>query len=156
AVEDVVPEVESQAAVSEDEAPVMYARAASTPISVEREETIFVEVDLTISDHERDPELFFAHSYDERLLAMITAVVNVEGPVRDEVLARRIARAHGWSRTGSRILSRVVDLASKHFDAETEDVGLFIWPKTVGDKTSLAFRSPLPGATRPVDEVSIA
>ncbi|WP_256728005.1 DUF3320 domain-containing protein [Burkholderia pseudomallei] len=100
--------------------------------------------------------MFFARSYDERLLAMITAVVNVEGPVRDEVLARRIARAHGWSRTGSRILSRVVDLASKHFDAETEDVGLFIWPKTVGDKASLAFRSPLPGATRPVDEVSIA
>ncbi|CAJ4857824.1 DNA helicase related protein [Burkholderia pseudomallei] len=156
AVEDVVPKVVSKAAVSEDEAPVMYARAASTPISIEREEAIFVEVDLTISDHERDPELFFARSYDERLLAMITAVVNVEGPVRDEVLARRIARAHGWSRTGSRILSRVVDLASKHFDAETEDVGLFIWPKTVGDKASLAFRSPLPGATRPVDEVSIA
>jgi very-short-patch-repair endonuclease len=145
-----------EAAVSEDEAPVMYARAASTQISVEREEAIFVEVDLTISDHERDPELFFAHSYDERLLAMITAVVNVEGPVRDEVLARRIARAHGWSRTGSRILNRVIDLASKHFDAETEDVGLFIWPKSVGDKAAFAFRSPMPGATRPVDEVSIA
>ncbi|WP_232465454.1 DUF3320 domain-containing protein [Burkholderia ubonensis] len=156
AVEDVASKVVSKAAVSEDEAPVIYARAASTPISIEREGAIFVEVDLTISDHERDPELFFTHSYDERLLAMITAVVNVEGPVRDEVLARRIARAHGWSRTGSRILNRVVDLASKHFDAETEDVGLFIWPKTVGDKASLAFRSPLPGATRPVDEVSIA
>lgn len=156
AVEDAVPKVVSKGAVSEDEAPVTYARAASTPISVEPEEAIFVEVDLTISDHERDPEQFFTRSYDERLLAMITAVVNVEGPVRDEVLARRIARAHGWSRTGSRILNRVVDLASKHFDTETEDVGLFIWPKTVGDKASLAFRRPLPGATRAVDEVSIA
>ncbi|WP_179402700.1 DUF3320 domain-containing protein [Burkholderia guangdongensis] len=156
AVSHAEPNESSKPAASADESPVTYARAESTPISVQRDESIFVEVDLTISDHERDPDLFFAHTYDERLLAMITSVVNVEGPVRDEILARRIARAHGWSRTGSRILNRVVDLASKHFDIEAEEVGLFIWPKVVGDKASFAFRSPLPGNTRPVDEVSIA
>ena len=46
-----------------------------------------------------------------RILSMIDHVISVEGPVQDEALARRIARAHGWSRTGVRIQDRVVRLA---------------------------------------------
>ncbi|WP_174769834.1 DUF3320 domain-containing protein [Paraburkholderia hayleyella] len=51
--------------------------------------------------------------------------MRVEGPVRDEVLARRIAWAHGWVRTGARIQDRVMRLASQHYSEDTEEVGTF-------------------------------
>lgn len=133
---------------------VMYANSGATAQSPSG--GIFVEVDLAMTEHALDPELFFASSYDERLLGMITSVVDGEGPVRVEVLGRRIARAHGWAKTGGRILGRVVDLASKHFETELESGGLFVWPKALADRSTLKFRIPGPGAARQVDEVSLA
>jgi very-short-patch-repair endonuclease len=132
----------------------LYARVSSFGTAASQD--IFIEVDLTTTDHVAEPDLFFAGSYDERLLGMITTVVEAEGPVRDEVLARRIARAHGWVRTGGRILNRVVELTAKHFETETESVGLFIWPRRLTEKSAITFRSPIAGTARQVDEVSLA
>lgn len=132
----------------------LYARADSLVSATPQ--NIFVEVDLATTDHVAEPDLFFAGSYDERLLGMITTVVEAEGPVRDEVLARRVARAHGWVRTGARILNRVVELTAKHFETETESGGLFIWPKRLTEKSAITFRSPAAGTARQVDEVSLA
>jgi hypothetical protein len=43
------------------------------------------------------------------------------------VLARRIARAHGFQRTGKRIQDRVEQLAAE-FATTQEDVNNFYWP----------------------------
>lgn len=136
------------------ESDVMYAN--SSALAQSPSDDIYVEVDLAMTEHAPDPELFFASSYDERLLGMITSVVDGEGPVRAEVLGRRIARAHGWAKTGGRILGRVVDLASRHFEIESESGGMFVWPKALSDRSTLKFRVPGPGAARQVDEVSLA
>ena len=34
---------------------------------------------------------------------MVHAVIEAEAPIKDDVLAQRVARAHGWLRTGARI-----------------------------------------------------
>ncbi|OXC74478.1 DUF3320 domain-containing protein [Caballeronia sordidicola] len=140
--------------VVEAVAPMMYARGVSSAHSQEEANEVFVEVDLTMTEYISEPDLFFSRSYDQRLLAMIAHVVETEGPVRDEVLARRIARAHGWSKTGSRILDRVVGLAKLHFDAVPEDVGLFFWSKTI-DRHDVAYRRPAEGTARAVDEIAL-
>lgn len=57
------------------------------------------------------PERFYELDYDEVLQAMVACVVQQEGPVLDAVLARRIARAHGFQRTGNRIQERVERIA---------------------------------------------
>jgi hypothetical protein len=68
-------------------------------------------------------------------------IVAVEGPVLDAVLARRIARAHGFVRTGSRIQERVDRWASGQFAATLEeDAGAFYWPKDVEPGSSVSFR----------------
>ena len=79
--------------------------------------------------YEVDSNVFFDDAYNPTLLRMIDHVVNVEGPVRDEVLSRRIARAHGWVRTGSKIQDRVVRLAYQHYRSASEDVGVFFGHK---------------------------
>ena len=140
-------------AEEECERPVTYARNAAGSETVGEGLVWFVETDLQATGHVGDPEQFFESNYDSRLLAMMEYVIAVEGPVRDEVLARRIARAHGWLRTGARIHERVAGLASRHFQRQTEDVGDFYWPKKDTPAQIVSFRRPVPGQARVVDEI---
>ncbi|MDN0075425.1 DUF3320 domain-containing protein [Crenobacter sp. SG2303] len=133
--------------------PLTYARNASAVSSDALPREQFIEVDLAFAGLEADPGAFFEETYTPRLLNMIEHVVNIEGPVLDEVLARRIARLHGWGRTGPRIQERVVSLASQHYESTAEDVGTFFRLK--GNDDAIQFRRPVDGTVRSVDEISL-
>src|SRR5690606_24266482 len=79
------------------------AMAEARPAALFRE----AQLDLPAS-----PERFFEAGYEPALRTMIRAVVEAEGPIREDVLCRRIARAHGWARAGARIGDRVLALAA--------------------------------------------
>ena len=114
---------------------------------------IFIESDpLSVVDNV-EPDAFFDKRYDSALLEMIEHVIEVEGPVLDAVLARRIARAHGWQRTGSRIQERVDDLAAKSHHTTQEDVGTFYWKKERGPELVVPFRPANGKPVRTVDEI---
>jgi len=85
---------------------------------------------------------------------MIAFVVNREGPVREDVLAKRIARAHGWARTGKRIRDRIYLLAEERYPSTTEEVGQFFWPEGSDTSQWPHFRYSKNGA-RAVDEICI-
>jgi len=87
-------------------------------------------------------DLFYETSYDTVLQPMVEWVVQREGPVLDAVLARRIARAHGFQRTGSRIQERVEQIARRRFEATEEAGGTFYWPQGVDTKAEFEFRWP--------------
>ena len=77
---------------------------------------------------------------------MIEAVVEAESPLRADVLAQRIARAHGWLRTGARIRERI-DLRLRSLDTTMESSGLFVWK--AGTKAEiLACREPADADSR--------
>ncbi|MBX7246784.1 MAG: DUF3320 domain-containing protein [Candidatus Sumerlaeaceae bacterium] len=117
---------------------------------------VFVEADpLSVVDGV-NADAFFEATYDTILVSMIAHVVEVEGPVLDGVLARRIARAHGWQRTGSRIRERVEGLAAKHFKTTEEDVGTFYWPVGLSPDRPIAYRRPATESVRAVDEICMA
>jgi hypothetical protein len=59
---------------------------------------------------------------------LIEAVMDAESPLPADVLAQRIARAHGWLRTGGRIRKRI-DLYLRGYDTASESSGVFIWKK---------------------------
>jgi hypothetical protein len=101
-----------------------------------------------------DPEAFFEFSYRATLDAMVAAVVEAESPVRDDVLAQRIARAHGWQRTGARIRERI-ELHLKKYETTTDSAGRFIWA-TGATKPIIPFRPPLTeDDRRPVSDIAI-
>lgn len=100
-----------------------------------------------------DPDAFFDKAYEVRIQAMVEYVVAEEGPVLDLVLARRISRAHGWQRTGSRIQERVEEVARRIFKSTEESVGTFYWPAAMVVGGEVAFRAPGPDAQRSMDEV---
>lgn len=142
------PEPHGQAQSREDE---VYARNVS---EATKAVGLFTEADLTSMEPQPDSAAFYERSYDTVLSAMIAHIVEHEGPIRDEVLARRIARAHGWLRTGGRIQGRVVRVATKAHAKTSETVGTFFWPQS-GPQPSLAFRRPAPGTLRPVEDIAI-
>ena len=128
----------------------VYARSAAGGLAAA---AVFVESDPASVVDAVKADAFFDSDYDTVLLAMIAHVVEVEGPVLDTVLARRIARAHGWQRTGARIQERVEKLAGKTHQTTEEDVGTFYWATSRGPGLPISFRRAHGDNTRAIDEV---
>lgn len=96
----------------------------AAPVKAEKREYRIVD----LSTFQADPDRFFDFDYRGTLASMIEAVMDAEGPLRIDVLAQRIARAHGWLRTGGRIRERV-GLYLRSYDTTTESSGVFVWKK---------------------------
>ncbi|WP_208852361.1 DUF3320 domain-containing protein [Roseomonas genomospecies 6] len=131
-----------------------YARNASAAPPPDTDNR-FREADPLSAVCAVNPDAFFDREYTAPLQAMIDHVITVEGPVRDDVLARRIARTHGWLRTGSKIRDRVVTLARARFPMVQEEVGAFFWPAGADQTRWPSFRRPAGDEPRPVDEIAL-
>ena len=134
---------------SEESPPPPEGGAAAPLLAAERLHT------ASLPSAEADADRFFERSYDARLLQIIGQVVDAEGPIRADVLARRIGRVHGFSRTGSQIQARVSRLASKDFAQIKEGPQVFFWPTGIRPGEWERFRRPGPEG-RPVEEISLA
>lgn len=130
----------------------VYMRNSAASLPAHKE---FVEADpLSVAAGAASADAFFDRSYDPVLREMVEHVVEVEGPVLDAVLARRIARAHGWQRTGARILERVSQIALAVCDATDEDVGTFYWTKG-RTQADVSFRVARDETSRTLDEICL-
>ena len=129
----------------------VYARNVADGLPVAT--GVFVESDPSTAVDAVNADAFFDSAYDPVLRRMIAHVVEVEGPVLDTVLARRIARAHGWQRTGSRIQERVEALAATAIRTIEENVGTFYWAAARGPEIQIVFRRSADESVRAVDEI---
>ena len=144
---------------------LQYARAAAAQVveeivipNVPVETLVYKEADPTEAVEGVDPDRFFEANYTSTLERMIAHVVSEEGPVLDSVLARRIARAHGWVRTGSRIRDRVDQIARARFRShEEEQSGTFFWPLHLDSEANVVFRRPGDDdSTRPLADICLS
>ncbi len=147
---------------AEEPAEAVYARSASTPskpileVTAPQRDRRFQVSQPTdaVLPGAISADLFYETSYDTALQLMVEWVVQREGPVLDAVLARRIARAHGFQRTGSRIQERVEQIARRVFKTTEEPGGTFYWPREMEPCSELAFRWPAnEESTRGVEEI---
>lgn len=102
-----------------------------------------------------EPDRFHEFSYGGTLRAMVDAVMAAEAPLREEILAQRIARAHGWLRTGSKIRERI-QLHLQNVDRTSESSGDFLW--TAGTIASIRpYRVPVDAeARRSIGDIPLA
>lgn len=153
------PPVPSQEAANES-SEALYALAATAPATAESNSTS-TDRQFRASQPEHaveagvvSAEQFYEPAYDIALMLMVEWVVQHEGPVLDAVLARRIARAHGFQRTGSRIQERVEQIAKQRFGNTEESAGTFYWPDGVTPGAEVNFRWPADEDTaRGVEEI---
>lgn len=94
-----------------------------------------------LSAFKANPESFFEFSYRPTLQAMVDAIIAEEAPVREAVLAQRVARAHGWLRTGARIRQQIA-MHLRKLDRTEETTGTFLW-KAGTLAARVPFRQPL-------------
>jgi very-short-patch-repair endonuclease len=129
-----------------DEAGQSSARASFTSAGVATDDRAprfcVSQPEHAVPAGEVSAERFYEPRYDGVLRRMIEWVVEQEGPVLDSVLAQRIARAHGFQRTGSRIQTRVEQIAQRNYATSEEAAGTFYWPAGVLLGTEVPFRWP--------------
>ncbi|MFW9078854.1 DUF3320 domain-containing protein [Pseudomonas sp. P2757] len=73
-------------------------------------------------------EAFYSPEYDAVLADLIAHVLAQEAPILDSLLVQRVARAHGFQRTGRLIRERVLDLTEQKHHLRNDPVyGQFVW-----------------------------
>nr|WP_256372709.1 DUF3320 domain-containing protein [Roseibium sp. RKSG952] len=78
-----------------------------------------------LSGYTAEPDRFYEISYTPTIQAMINTILEAEAPKRDDVLAQRVARAHGWLRTGASIRAHV-ERHTRNIET-SEEGGRFLW-----------------------------
>ncbi|MBL6459278.1 DUF3320 domain-containing protein [Belnapia sp. T6] len=101
------------------------------------------------------PDRFYDEDYRPRLMRLVEAVLQAEGPIRDDVLAQRAARAHGFQRTGRKIRDAVHATLPRGTVLTRERDLVFVWPPGVAPRAWSVFRDPAPGESRDPFEVPI-
>ena len=101
--------------------------------------TCYVVSHLDRRPYRADPVMFYSEEYSPRLRAMIDHVIDIEGPIHEDVLVRRIARHHGFRSAEHHIRDTVIKIAKLCRGRSKEDVGFFFWRKgTVKDRLTPA------------------
>jgi very-short-patch-repair endonuclease len=91
---------------------------------------IYRKADLSSFGTALRPNDFRDRAYDATLADLVRTVVEAEAPILDKALVDRIARAHGFKRSGHLIRDRVLEIARRHYFFQPDvdpDVGAFIW-----------------------------
>ncbi len=90
-----------------------------------------------------DQERFFDRSQDDAIRRTIDYVVAAEGPLRDDVLVKRVVRVYGFKRTGKKLRDRVLDLTTSRYETTSDAGGVFFWPVDTSPERWNTFRAPV-------------
>jgi len=97
----------------------------------------YTMADFSVIGIEPDPAILYDAQYTATLRRLVAHVISVEGPIYDDLLAVRIARAHGKDRTGRIIHQLTMDAVDRRFLRTQEDDRDLFWPE--GARTDVAF-----------------
>lgn len=87
-----------------------------------------------------DPVKFYEPGASRSLTLQLQQTIDAEGPLPELVLFRRVARAWGLERTGSRIVERLKSLAPPTAGRTDEGGVTYYWPSSVNAATWTGFR----------------
>lgn len=89
---------------------------------------LYRATDFTDINYQINAELFYSDEYDNILGTLVDRVLEQEAPILDSLLVQRIARAHGFSRSGRLIRERVLELVEKKYHLQLDATeALFVW-----------------------------
>jgi len=130
----------------------IYARSSEAET---RSAMTYQEADLSIFSATLDPKAFYEPHYDDVLRAIVAHVVTSEAPMSIDALVNRVARAHGFQRSGRLIRERVLAIAELSYHLANDAIGTcFVWRSSADPKIWRSFRIPAPGSNpRSIDDI---
>lgn len=87
------------------------------------------------------PDRFYETDYKETIGRIPDYIIEVEAPVFGDVVVTRIARVHGYLRTGNTIQKLVLSSVDGRFPKTTEDGREVFWPVGVSPGSLVSFRA---------------
>ena len=110
----------------------IYARRAAEPSDdsvIPAPEGIYVPAKVADSGHTPDGDRFYDAAYRPGLREMVRHVIRTEGPIFDDVLVQRLARAHGFQRAAGKIREIVLGVVPQSIERTNEDGRIVFWPE---------------------------
>lgn len=84
---------------------------------------------------------FYDDSYRRTLSVLVERIVSTEGPVYFDVLVNRIARAHGFRRSGNTIHATIMSVVDRRFPRSDDDGRLVLWSLDATSPAVVAYRA---------------
>jgi very-short-patch-repair endonuclease len=88
----------------------------------------YVVADISACGVDPNPDRFYEAGYSPALSRMIAHVINTEGPLYADQLVTRIARVHGFMRSGAKIVERIMLAIDRRFPRSHEGEREVLWP----------------------------
>jgi len=104
----------------------------------------YVIADLVAAGFAPDQDAFYDAEYRPRLAAMIAHVVAIEGPIYEDVLMQRVARAHGFARTAGRIREVLTAAIPPDVQRTADDGRDLLWAPGADTATPIPYRTSSP------------
>jgi very-short-patch-repair endonuclease len=86
-------------------------------------------------------DLFYEPRYHPFLCQMVTHVIEVEAPIYEDLLVTRIARAHGFQRSGNNIQTRVLAAIDRRLPRTHDDGREIFWREGMQTDAPVRYRS---------------
>ena len=121
---------------TENEVPIERSTVGGVAVS-QRYEVANIELVGLIPDR----EAFYDTGYRPTLRRMAAHIITIEGPIFEDLLVQRIARAHGFGRAAGKIREIVLDVVERRFPRSSEEGRKILWPEGVDKGQLPPFRS---------------
>ncbi len=120
-------------------------RSSLTPASPPSTVDVYRAADFDALGVTPDPANLYDDGYAQTLRRLVSHIISVEGPIYDDVLAIRIARAHGKDRTGPIIRNLALGAVEDRFPRTQEDDRVLFWPEGAAPDEPVPFRKSVDG-----------
>jgi hypothetical protein len=109
--------------------------AAGTPNGDE-----YVATNFSLLGVRLDPARFYDREYESVLNSMVALTLKHEAPIYEDVLVARIARAHGFQRSGDRIQRAVSKIVGRRYRKTQDDGRTVVWGENAPETVLVPYR----------------
>jgi very-short-patch-repair endonuclease len=110
------------------------------PATVETNGDEYVATNFSLLGLRLDPGRFYDREYETILNSMVAFALKHEAPIYEDVLVARIARAHGFQRSGDRIQKAVSKVVARKYRKTQDDGRIVVWSENSPETVLVSYR----------------
>jgi hypothetical protein len=122
------------------ELPPKVSGEPATPPAVTTNGDEYVATNFSLLGLRLDPARFYDREYETVLNSMVALTLKHEAPIYEDVLVARIARAHGFQRSGDRIQRAVSKVVGRKYRKTQDDGRTVVWGENSPETVLVSYR----------------
>lgn len=122
------------------ELPPNVSEQPATPAAVATNGDEYAATNFSLLGLRLDPARFYDREYETVLNSMVALTLKHEAPIYEDVLVARIARAHGFQRSGDRIQRAVSKIVGRKYRKTQDDGRTVVWAENSTESAMVSYR----------------